>query len=166
MRRWLFALILAGFAAVAPATPGRIVIVRHAEKAAEGGDDPGLSALGQRRASALARLADEQGVTHVFTSQYRRTINTAEPGARIRKIPVSSIDARQQPALIAEVRELGASAVALIVGHSNTVAAIATELGGTGVPPLHEDEYDRVIVLTVAADGSVQTRQFTYEPGD
>jgi hypothetical protein len=44
----------------------------------------------------------------------------------------------------------------LVVGHSNTAPAIAAALCRCGVEPMGENEYDRVMRVRFAADGSAQ----------
>ncbi len=59
-------LLLFVSASIASAEPV-IVIVRHAEKAANGGNDPDLSSAGRARADALARILKDAGITAIFT---------------------------------------------------------------------------------------------------
>ena len=56
----------------------QIVLVRHADPAA-GGVDPGLSPAGVHRAGVLAKILAEAGITAIFTSELRRTKETAKP---------------------------------------------------------------------------------------
>src|SRR4030095_12239590 len=56
-----------------------VVIVRHAEKATNGGSDPDLSSTGLARADALARILKDSGITAIFTSEFKRTQETAAP---------------------------------------------------------------------------------------
>src|SRR6267154_5258496 len=58
-----------------------VVIVRHAEKATNGGNDPDLSSAGRARAEALARILKDSGITAIFTSEFKRTQETAAPTA-------------------------------------------------------------------------------------
>ena len=55
-----------------------VIVVRHAEKADQT-PDSALSAKGQARARALADLLRGAGVTHVITSEFLRTRQTAAP---------------------------------------------------------------------------------------
>ena len=54
-----------------------VVIVRHAEKAANGGNDPDLSSAGRARAEALARILKDSGITANFHQRVQ-----AHPGNR------------------------------------------------------------------------------------
>src|SRR5438477_10644022 len=58
-----------------------VVIVRHAEKAANGGNDPDLSSAGRARADALARILKESDITAIFATEFKRTQETAAPTA-------------------------------------------------------------------------------------
>src|SRR5947207_8981868 len=66
-----------------------VVIVRHAEKAANGGSDPDLSSAGRARADELARILKDSGITAIFTSQ---SSALRKPRRRVRRQSVS-----QQP---------------------------------------------------------------------
>ncbi|HEU0080180.1 MAG TPA: histidine phosphatase family protein, partial [Longimicrobiaceae bacterium] len=80
----LAALLLALCGCAAPVRaaaqePTTVVVVRHAEKAAAGGQDPELSEAGAARAGALAAALADAGVDAVVTTQLRRTRLTAQP---------------------------------------------------------------------------------------
>src|SRR5215470_14105009 len=51
-----------------------IFIVRHAEKASGGGNDPDLSPAGQKRADALARILKDSQITSAFVQNSSATI--------------------------------------------------------------------------------------------
>jgi hypothetical protein len=57
--------------------PALVLLVRHAEKAAEPADDPPLTAAGAERAQALATALQDAGVTAIITTPLRRTRETA-----------------------------------------------------------------------------------------
>ena len=56
-----------------------LVLVRHADKAAQPADDPPLTAAGAKRAQDLAAALRNAGVTAIITTQLRRTRETAQP---------------------------------------------------------------------------------------
>jgi phosphohistidine phosphatase SixA len=145
-------------AAAAPAELATVLLVRHAEKGDDDPRDPGLSARGTARAEALAGLLAHAGVTHLYTSEYRRTQATLAPlGARVGVAPVAR-PARELAQLAAELRSLPAGSVAVVAGHSNTVPALARALGvelrdlvdSPAGKVLDESIYDRVWIVTHA----------------
>src|SRR3954471_10592172 len=83
-----------------------VIVVRHAEKADQS-DDAALSGEGKARAKALADLLRGAGVTHIITSEYRRTRETAAPLARALGLTAEQVPARDLPALTARLRALG-----------------------------------------------------------
>lgn len=138
-----------------------IVLVRHAEKADQSKDPP-LSPAGVARARALSDFLRDANVTHIVTSEYRRTKATAEPLAtrlRIRPEAVASTDVE---GLVARLQALAPDAVVLIVGHSNTVPAILTRLGWNGTVVLTEDDYDNAFILLPRAEGAPTVLRLKY----
>lgn len=67
-----------------------IYLVRHGQAAASWGEhpDPGLSALGQDQANAVARTLSECGVEHAFTSPMQRCQETGAPFAELSNLPL------------------------------------------------------------------------------
>ncbi len=165
----LFALIAsltaATLVAEAPAPsskPALVILVRHAEKAAEGGDDPSLSPAGQARAQALAAALADAGVTAVITSQLRRTRETAAPlaakrGLEPEKVEVKRGEVEAHVQAVAAAVSRHAGGVVLVVGHSNTVPKIVTALGGPTLPDLCDDSYEDLFLL-VPGDGGAAAR--------
>src|SRR6266542_1482215 len=100
-----------------------VVIVRHAEKAANGGNDPDLSSAGRTRAEALARILKDSGITAIFTSEFKRTKETAAPTATSTHVAPTVVAAKDTAALVARLHQLNGNA--LIVGHGDTIPNIA-----------------------------------------
>jgi phosphohistidine phosphatase SixA len=142
----LLVLAAAGYAQAQQA----VFVVRHAEKADQS-DDAELSDAGKRRAAALAELLRGAGVTHVITTEYRRTQQTAAPLASERGLTPEHVPARDFAALVAKLRATGPDAVVLVVGHSNTIPPMLTALGWPNDIDLKDRDYDDVFVLVPRA---------------
>jgi hypothetical protein len=82
-----------------------IFVVRHAEKSADG-NDPDLSAAGQERAEALARIVKDAEITAIFTTEFKRTQETAAPIAKELHVSPTVIPADQIFALVEKLRGL------------------------------------------------------------
>jgi broad specificity phosphatase PhoE len=151
------ALVIASGSAVL-AQAGRamtVIVVRHAEKAAEPANDPGLTAAGVERAAALWSALKDAGVTAVITTQFARTVETAAPtAAKLGLTPevVPTGGASHAAAVAAQVKRHPGATV-LVVGHSNTVPAIVAALGAREPAPICDEEYDNLYVVSLAADG-------------
>ncbi|HEX2190317.1 MAG TPA: phosphoglycerate mutase family protein, partial [Longimicrobiaceae bacterium] len=137
--------------------PTVVVLVRHAEKAAAGGQDPELSPEGAARAAALAEALADAGVDAVVTTQLRRTRLTAEPLARAlgltpEAVPTTGGGEAHVRAVADAVRRHSGKTV-LVVGHSNTVPAIVGALGGPALDELCEHEYGNLFVMVLRPGG-------------
>jgi broad specificity phosphatase PhoE len=133
-------------AAAGAAAQQAIIVVRHAEKADQT-PDSSLSPQGRARAKALADLLRGAGVTHVITSEYQRSRETAAPLATALGLTAEQVPARDLPALVAKVRALDPASIVLVVGHSNTIPPMLAVLGWPNTLDLHEGDYDNVFVL-------------------
>ncbi len=132
-----------------PRYPKTLVVVRHAEKAAEPADDPGLTPVGDVRAAALASLFGKSGVTHLFASEFKRTQATLQPLATACGVSIATAKAADRRGLVASLEALPARAVAVVAGHSNTVPGLVAALtGATHRVEMAETDYDRVFVIT------------------
>lgn len=129
--------------------PAQVLLVRHAERAAEPAGDPPLTAAGRERAQALIAALAHAGVTAIITTEFKRSAETAAPLAQALGLTPEVIGARGNEAHVAAVvaavrRQTG---VVLVVGHSNTVPAIAAALGGPRLPDFCESSFSHFWVL-------------------
>ncbi|MFT4759943.1 MAG: putative phosphoglycerate mutase [Paraglaciecola sp.] len=121
-----------------------IYLVRHAEK--ETGKNPVLTEAGKQRAEDLAAFFKKKNVTEIFSTDYRRTQQTAAPTARQANRGVGSYRHKKLEEIAGQVRKN--KGVILIVGHSNTTPELAKIFGGDpGEPIVEAWEYDRLYKL-------------------
>src|SRR5260370_24708463 len=83
-----------------------VVIVRHAEKATNGGKDPELSSAGRARADALPRILKDSGITAIFTSAFKRTQETAAPTATSPLVAPKALAPKDTAPLVATLPQL------------------------------------------------------------
>jgi broad specificity phosphatase PhoE len=147
-----------------------VILVRHAEKAAEPHEDPPLTSAGRERARALAATLADAGVTDIVTSDRLRTRETAAPIAKARHLqpveigrPEGSLD-RHVAAVVAEVRR-HPGGVVLVVGHTDTVPAIVRALGGPSIGTIADAEYDNLFMMTSGPEGWRLVRARYGAPG-
>lgn len=150
MKRLLLATALSLLTA-GSATAQTVILVRHAEKADQSAD-PVLSEAGQARAQALAAALAEAHPGQVFTSPLQRTRLTAGPTAEAHGVTAEAISLdgggdAHVARVAARVRALPADSTVLVVGHSNTIPAIARALGFAEAADMPECEFDRMTVL-------------------
>ena len=135
-----------------------VILIRHAERAATG-DDPLLTAAGERRAVVLAKMFGDANVSAIFTSTFRRTKNTAAPLARkTGVVPKVIADDGDQ----AKARIVAAGPCVVVVGHTNTVPAFIQALGGPSDVVIADSEFDRMFVMSVPAAGAPSLLQMRY----
>lgn len=110
-----------------------IILVRHAEKSATGTPvdmakgDPELSPEGRERAERFARAVKKYRPQEIFATDYKRTRQTAEPIAKMRRKEVQTYDPAKQPDLAEKIMTSKTERF-VIVGHSNTTPALANLL--------------------------------------
>lgn len=144
-----------------------MIFVRHAEKAGLSADDPGLSLAGQRRAAELARqLVDADvvaGIDAIYSSPYRRTKETAQPVADALSLPVNIYDPSDNEAVLDTILKNHKGKIILVVGHSNTLPTLIADLGASKlVPPIAEDEYDNIYVISIPWFGKTKTVRLRF----
>ncbi len=154
--RNLILLFLASFlcfatveSSVAQSKNKTIVLVRHAEKDASvaNNPDPELSAEGRERAIKLMNFVKRYKPHEIFSTNYKRTRQTAEPIATKRKKEIQTYDPAKQADLVAKIMA-SKTDHNLIVGHSNTIPVLANLIAKKEVfRNLLETEYGVVWVI-------------------
>lgn len=143
------ALILSIFlllASAAGATPV-IFVVRHAEKATTGGNDPDLSAAGRKRAEELARILKDSQIKAVFVTEFKRTQETAAPTAKAAHVDPTVVPANDISELVAKLRAVNGNA--LVVGHGNTIPELIKALGIETPINIPDDDYSEIFIVSV-----------------
>jgi len=152
--RLLACMALAGCATSPPAPHASFVVVRHAEKAGAG-RDPGLAAEGQARALALAELLAKKDLVATYATDFRRTRDTVQPAAAAHGLAVTTYDASEAPtSFAARLHAAHPRGTVLVAGHSNTVPGIVSALCDCESTPMGEQEYDRISIVSIGAQGA------------
>jgi phosphohistidine phosphatase SixA len=170
---WLLAMagvfVLAmAFAYWNSATTTTIVVIRHAEKQVGAISDAPLSPQGEMRASRLAQmLGDNESfgrIGRIYVTNTRRTQQTAAGLAQRLGLEPDVVDAKVDSRELARrVLRDNRGGRALVVGHSNTVPELVAAMAHSDkVPPIGEEEFDTVYVVTVPTIGKVSVLRLKY----
>jgi broad specificity phosphatase PhoE len=155
----------------APAIPAgdpgttTVIVVRHAEKAAEPAADPPLTVAGAARAQALVEALRDVPVRAVISTDFARTRSTVAPIAARLGLTTQLVDARARD----HVRHVASDVLAryrgetvLVAGHSNTVPDIVAALGAPKPANICDSEYDNLYVVRVPASGAATVERRKY----
>ena len=153
--------------------PITVFLIRHAEREDEPRQDPPLKKEGVARSQELARLLSSAGIKAIFTSQFTRTKQTAEPLATKLGITATPFTLKSNPS---NPRQIAAESTAevtnkileragesvLVIGHSNSIPDVIKMLGGDVVPTIDERKFDDLFIVTVYAKGKARVVQLKY----
>lgn len=142
-----------------------VYVVRHAEKGPltdpQKPTEQPLSEAGQRRAIELAVTLRKAPIVGIYSTDTKRTRDTAAPLTAARKLSPESYvaDAPGLAALATRIRQTTpAGKAALVVGHSNTVLETIEALGAPRpVKAIADDEFSYLFEVTLPADGGPAT---------
>lgn len=129
-----------------------VVVVRHAEVENAAETDPGLSVDGRERAARLARMLARaqpvRGIDAIFTSEFRRTQQTALPLSETLALPLKVVPAETWSSLPRTIVRKHRGEYVLVAGAANTIPPLIEALSGEKVT-LREDEYDAMFIVFV-----------------
>ncbi len=135
-----------------------IYVVRHAEKATPATatmqsdkNNPDLSEAGHAHAVALQQRLANAGIKRIYSTNYKRTLQTAMPLAKTNDLSIVTYHPSSDslPAFVELIKSKRKGNV-LIVGHSNTIDNIANALVGSQVVPsdIPETDYNNLFIIT------------------
>lgn len=127
-----------------------VILVRHAERESSSDDTP-ISAAGRERAQTLATVLRDVELSAIFVSDRLRTQQTASPVATQSGLTPQEVATDQIAHIARKVRAEARGAV-LFVHHSNTVPMLVEQFGGK-IPRIADDEFDRLVIVTVPLSG-------------
>jgi broad specificity phosphatase PhoE len=146
--------------------PTVVLVVRHAEKASDD-TDTALSESGLRRAQALARAAGDSRIGAIYTSQFKRSRDTAQPLADQLGIPITEVTVNlDNPGdygkqLAGEILNKHKGQTAVVVSHRNTVSSIVEALAGKS-PGEIQDVYSDLFIVVIPTDGPARLIKAQY----
>ncbi len=160
---WAFAAQLAVAATLAvaslltftasPAVAQEVVyVVRHAEQV-EDVDDPPLSEQGMARAWMLREFFRDAGLTAVYGTVLRRTMETGAVVTEPLGFEVTPVETDSLDGLVARAQREQPHGRVLIIGHSNTVPRVLEQFGYPNEITIDHDEYDNLFIIVPAAEG-------------
>lgn len=135
------------------AQPSLVILVRHGEKQPAPADDPSLSEAGVARAKALDAALAHSAPSTIVVSARKRTIETAAVVQQRTGVTPTVIGLDGAHVKNAAAAVMKATGVVLVVGHSNTIPAIVTALGGPKLPDICDASYATMFLVTPAASG-------------
>jgi broad specificity phosphatase PhoE len=153
----ILAVIVAVLMSATAAAQQTVIFVRHAERADGGAGapnamsgapaDPSLSDMGVARAARLATMLADAGVKGIFTSEFKRTQETAKPLASKLGLAIEAVPSKDAAGLAAKIKAAHARNTVLVIGHSNTIPDLIRAFGGPAIK-IGDDEYSGIYILT------------------
>ena len=143
--------------------------LRHADRMPDGDR---LSPAGMKRAELLARTLGESGVRIAFRSDAARTEQTVAPlknalGGALEVVVVRTdgphgIDGHIRD-IVNRLKTLPQDAVAVVVGHTNTIGPVIKGISGKDTDPIAENQFDKLFV--VDSSGTVALTRYGEKTG-
>jgi broad specificity phosphatase PhoE len=137
---------LVGLALSTSFSQSTVFIVRHAEKA-DNSKDAELSEAGRARAEALANMLKDSKISVIYTTEFKRTQQTAAPLAKALGLTVTTLPVENHTALVAKLRTSPGNS--LVVGHGNTIPDIIKALGISELVKISDSDYDNLLVVVL-----------------
>lgn len=145
------------------ARPTTFFIVRHANR--DGAADA-LNKAGIRRANALRDFMKLQEVRAVYSTQTKRTMDTATPTAKAAHREVKTYGANPIPDKVwfQQLAKKHQGEAVLMVGHSNTIVPFVRGFGAKMNFEVDHNDYHSMFIVSVQPDGSAQAVRINYGP--
>jgi broad specificity phosphatase PhoE len=145
-KRFVLCCFLVGLAFSSSFSQSTVFIVRHAEKA-DNSKDAELSEAGRSRAEVLANMLRDSKISVNYTTEFKRTQQTAGPLAKALGLAVTTLPAENHAALVAKLRT--STANSLVVGHGNTIPGVIKALGISELVKISDSDYDNLLVVVL-----------------
>jgi broad specificity phosphatase PhoE len=138
-----------------------VYVVRHAERLDTSADSE-LSAEGVKRSVTLSKLLAGAGITRIFATERKRTVQTAAPLAEALHVSTTIVEAANEASLVEKVRASRPIDRVLIVGHSNTVPSILRRLGVSESVTIADTEFDNLFIVVPKSEGAAVLVRLKY----
>lgn len=124
--------------------------IRHAEKV-DNSKDPNLSELGMQRAQQWKTIFESIDFDQIYSTNYKRTQQTAAPIATADKIEVHFYD--PQKIDLKAFKKITLGRKVLIVGHSNTTPDFVNKIINQHVfNDIEDTKFGNLYIVTIIGD--------------
>ena len=140
-----------------------IYLIRHAEKERTNPNDrdPSLTQDGLGRAVRWAEVLKNVPLAAVYSTDYKRTRQTASPSALKNQLELKLYDPRNFN--ISELKELYKGKSVLVVGHSNTTPFMANALLGKNVyKQIDDNNNGNLYIVTINPNNGETNSSLLY----
>lgn len=142
--------------------PTTFYLVRHAEKAVDGTDDPDLTEAGKTRAMKIATMLKDERVERLYATSYKRTQQTLQPLADQFGLDIRIYNHRDTASINSMVADC-TGRVAVIAGHSNSTPRLANRLiGKEEYGDMDEGDYTKMFKIRLNAGKPVSHEIVIY----
>jgi 2,3-bisphosphoglycerate-dependent phosphoglycerate mutase len=122
--------------------------IRHAEKV-DSSQNPDLSEKGLKRAELWNKIFSEISFDEIYSTEYKRTLQTASPTATTKKIEIKLYNPKTLDIESFKKETLGKKV--LIVGHSNSIPKFVNEMINQNLFSDIEDEtFGNLYMVTIS----------------
>lgn len=140
-----------------------IVLVRHAEKVDDSSDSD-LSEAGYERAEKLAVMFDRISFDGVYSTNFKRTQETALPVAEMNNVEIQSYDHQNPSVQVEKWLESHQGETILVSGHSNSTPTFANTILGEDhfEGSFDESDYGNILIITISDDTDKKLLHLRY----
>jgi 2,3-bisphosphoglycerate-dependent phosphoglycerate mutase len=157
---FIFLFISIGFFSCISDETTTYYLIRHAEKERTDATnkDPKLNQQGQERAEQWANYFKNTPLDAIYTTNYKRTLQTATPAAKAKNIALQSYSPNKLYDSIFQQNTKGKTV--LVVGHSNTTPAFVNRiLGEEKYPNMEDNDNATLFIVTIRGNKKTSTTQ-------
>ncbi len=140
-----------------PGTTTTIILTRHADRDAMATH---INDKGRERAAALVDAVGHMPITAIYSPDYLRNLETAEPLAKHLGIETRIVPAKMYQVVTTMLTEHPGEIV-VWVGNKENLKQIYDVLDGDGEPPL---SYGDLYIMTIREDGAPEVNRLRYGP--
>jgi 2,3-bisphosphoglycerate-dependent phosphoglycerate mutase len=139
-----------------------IILVRHAEKMKDQ-QNPNLTKEGKLRAEKLKNILSTISLNSIYSSDYNRTQQTAEPTSNAQRIEITNYDPRALNEFGNMLLQTKAGEKILVVGHSNTTPVLLNYfMKEKVVESISESDYGNLYIVNIKHQGNAKSLLLKY----
>ena len=139
-------------------------LVRHAEKDTTIQGDPPLTEIGLERATKLADILKGTRIDQIYSTLTLRTMYTVDSLADIKAMKLLPYNNKTLKDVISKIKSDNDTNRVIMVGHNNTVPAIANTLAENDVfkQTFGEDDYGNFVIVILKKSGETEVYKLRY----